>query len=219
MTPIVFVHGTRTSSTIWQAQVAAMTALGHECRTVDLPGHGARHAERFTLPGAVRAIDDAVRATGVPPLLVGLSLGGYASLAYAAQHQRAVAGIVLSGCSTEIRGMPLAAYRVLSARAARVLRPRDRTWHVVTDMLTAMQGYSAVADLRRLHVPVWLVNGERDLMRLSERRFLAARPGTRLDVVRRAGHDVNSHAPAAFNRILVRVVEELRTAFVPVAAT
>ena len=215
MRPIVFVHGTRTSSAIWSGQVAAMTALGHECRTVDLPGHGTRHSETFTLPGALAAIDDVVRSMPVRPLLVGLSLGGYASLAYAAQNERAVAGILLSGCSTEIRGMPLGAYRVLSARVARVLRPHDRTWHVVSDMLRAMQGYSSVADLRRLRVPVWLVNGRFDVMRLNERRFLAALPGTRLSVVRGAGHDVNSHAPTAFNRLLLQVADELRGVLEP----
>jgi len=210
--PIVFVHGVRTSSAIWTDQIAAMSLSGHESVAVDLPGHGARSHEQFTLRGALEAIDQAVESFAVPPLLVGLSLGGYSSLAYAARHQHKVAGVVLAGCSTEIRGKPLGAYRSLSLQVARTFRPTGGTWHVVTDMLSAMNGHSSLADLRHLLIPVWLVNGQRDILRLEERRYLAALPGTRLTVVPRAGHDVNSHAPIAFNRILLNVMHELRAA-------
>ena len=210
--PIVFVHGTRTSSAIWSAQIAAMTRSGHRSLALDLPGHGTRSAERFTMAGALTAIDDAVGSFDVPPLLVGLSLGGYSALAYAARNDGKVAGVMVSGCSTEPRGKPLAAYRHLSTRAARLLRPGGGTWHVVADMLAAMTGHSALADLRRLLVPVWLVNGQHDILRLEERRYLAALPGTRLTVVRGAGHDVNSHAPEAFNRLLLGALRELRAA-------
>jgi len=187
-----------------------MTDHGHVTVAVDLPGHGARSAERFTMAGALDAIDDAVAACAVPPLLVGLSLGGYTSLAYAASHRRPIAGVMLSACSTEIRGKPLGAYRRVASQVNRAFRPPGGTWHVVSDMLAAMTGYSPLADLRRVEVPVWLVNGRRDLLRLDERRYLGARPGTRLTVVPRAGHDVNSNAPIAFNRVLLDALHELR---------
>ncbi|MCL3861923.1 alpha/beta fold hydrolase [Actinotalea sp. K2] len=202
-------HGTRTSSAIWSHQVAAMERWGHESVAVDLPGHGSRSSERFTLQGALETIDRAVDGCASPPVVVGLSLGGYTTLAYAAQHGHKVAGVVLSGCSTEIRGMPLGAYRALSVRIVRMLRPTGSTWHVVADMLAALQGYSAVSDLRRLLVPVWLVNGRRDVLRFGERRYLAASPLARLTVVPGAGHDVNSHAPETFNRILLGVLHDL----------
>ncbi len=206
--PVVFVHGTRTSADIWRRQVHAVTAAGHEAVAVELPGHGARSGERFTLPEALATIGRAVDGAPGPVLLVGLSLGGYAALAYAAQHPTQVAGLVLSGCSTEIRGKPLRAYRVLSWRIAETMRPSRHSWHVVDDMLAAMRGYSALADLRRVHVPVWLINGVRDPMRLEEWRFLL-HPGVRRHVVRRAGHDVNSHAPHAFNRLLLRALHDV----------
>ncbi|RYV51524.1 alpha/beta fold hydrolase [Pengzhenrongella frigida] len=219
MAPIVFVHGVRTSRDIWTDQIAAMSAEGHDSIAVDLPGHGARSHERFTLRGAMETIDAAVGSFTEVPLLVGLSLGGYSSLAYAARHRDTVSGVVLSGCSTEIRGWPLGAYRSLSLQMDRAFRPAGGgTWHVVADMLAAMKGHSSLADLRRMDVPVWLVNGQRDLLRLDERRYLAALPGTRLTVVPRAGHDVNSHAPAAFNRILLGVIHELRAAATTITA-
>lgn len=209
MIPVVFVHGTRTSAEIWRHQVGAVTEAGHPALAVDLPGHGGRLAERFTLAEAVATIERAVDTVRGPVLLVGLSLGGYASLAFAARHPRKVAGLVLAGCSTEIRGKPLRAYRALSLRLAETLRPTHHTWHVVADMLAAMRGYSALADLRRLRVPVWLVNGARDPLRMEEWRFLLARPDARLHVVPRAGHDVNAHAPHAFNGLLLRALREV----------
>ena len=61
-----------------------MRQLGHPCATVDLPGHGASTDPRFSVRAAFDAIDEAVQGFDTPPLLVGLSLGGYTSLAYAA---------------------------------------------------------------------------------------------------------------------------------------
>jgi pimeloyl-ACP methyl ester carboxylesterase len=205
------VHGTRTSSAIWRHQVDALELSGHPTVALDLPGHGRRAHERFSLDGAIAAIDDAVDACTEPPLLVGLSLGGYTSLAYARRHESKIAGVVLAGCSTEIRGKPIGAYRRASAMVTRALRLGGPDWHVVTDMLTELAGYSPLADLRRTAVPVWLVNGRRDPLRLDERRYLDARPGARLTVVPRAGHDVNAHAPVAFNRILLDALHELRS--------
>lgn len=209
--PVVLVHGVSTSSAIWAHQVDVLTRLGHPCVAVDLPGHGSRGHESFTLEAAMRVIDDAVRRHPVPPLLVGLSLGGYTSLAYAARHDGAVAGVFLSGCSTEIRGWPLRGYRRVSRVVARAMRKATETWHVVTDMLTALHGHSSLADLHRLPrpVPVWFVNGRWDVLRFGERRLVAARPGARLTVLKGAGHDVNTHAPTAFTAALVAAVREV----------
>ncbi len=207
--PIVLVHGTRTSSSIWDDQVRALAAGGHQTFAIDLPGHGSRSRERFTFDGGLAAIDAAVALCDRPPVLVGLSLGGYMSLAYAARHEDRLAGVLLSGCSTELRGKPLRAYGRASLHVTRALGLGGGTWHVVTDMLAALRGYSPLADLRRVALPVWLVNGSRDPLRFGARRYLGAHPGARAWVVPGAGHDVNTHAPVAFNRILLRLVRDL----------
>ena len=219
--PVVLVHGVRTSSAIWTEQVRALTDRGHPTVLVDLPGHGEREGDRFTLPAAMAAIDEAVLGCDRPPLLVGMSLGGFTSLAYAAARPGTVTGLVLAGCSAEIRGKPVGAYRRLSEVLVRRLRlPGADSWFVVSDVLAALRGRSCLADLRRVDVPVHLVNGARDPMRIDERRFLAARPGTRLTVVPRAGHDVNLHAPDAFNRVLGEMLaRDAATAPAPAGTT
>ncbi len=147
---------------------------------MDLPGHGARQDERFTLEGALATIDAAVRSCDRPPLLVGLSLGGYASLAYAGRHGDSVAGVMLSGCSAEIKGKPVGLFRRVASRVTDWLHVGGEGWHVVTDMLAALAGYSPLADLRRLTMPVQLVNGRFDPFRLDEWRYRRAMPGARL---------------------------------------
>lgn len=177
---------------------------------MDLPGHGARQDERFTLEGALATIDAAVRSCDRPPLLVGLSLGGYASLAYAGRHGDSVAGVMLSGCSAEIKGKPVGLFRRVASRVTDWLHVGGEGWHVVTDMLAALAGYSPLADLRRLTMPVQLVNGRFDPFRLDEWRYRRAMPGARVTVVPHAGHDVNTHAPAAFTSALLDFLTELR---------
>lgn len=199
---VVLVHGVRSSSQVWTRQAEKLRADGHHCVTVDLPGHGPRRDERYSLRAAAATIDSAVRSCPEPPLLVGVSLGGYSSLAYAAQHQGKLAGLVLVACTTEIRTSIADLYRRVSGQAVRLLRRSAADWRVVTDMLHALRSHSFLTDLRQMHRPVWLVNGVRDPMRLDERRYLRALPHATLTVVPRSGHDVHVHAPAAFARIL-----------------
>lgn len=251
----------RTSSAIWDRQLEHVHAAGYRALAVDLPGHGSRPDERFSLPGAFAAIDEAIESFGpdVPVALVGLSLGGYTALAYAARDaSRAIAGaphragrlagVLAAGCSSDPKGKPVALFRDIAQvtvegmdgarRAARGASTRWRAavagrgarsgggdvaallggtavagpfrpgWQVVTDALTHLAGHSSVADIRAARVPVWLVNGSRDHLRLQEHRHLAAAYQGALVVVPGAGHDVNTDAPEAFNRVLTRALHD-----------
>src|SRR5690554_1763108 len=59
--PVLLVHGVRTSHTMWRAQVEALEQLGHRVLAIDLPGHGTRIEERFTLEAANEAVHAGVR--------------------------------------------------------------------------------------------------------------------------------------------------------------
>ncbi|QAY70204.1 alpha/beta fold hydrolase [Xylanimonas protaetiae] len=258
---VVFVHGMRTSSAIWAPQLAHVHDAGYDAVAVDLPAHGERRDERFTLAGAFAVIDQAIAALGADRqiALVGLSLGGYTTLAYAAReatlaqvgalpHPGRLAGVVAAACCSDPKGKPVALFRdvarvtVSGATAAERMGrsaasrwrrsitgrgtraggsdvaallgataaagPYRPGWDVVTDALTHLAGRSSVADVRATRVPVWLVNGSRDHLRLEEQRHLAAAYQGALVVVPGAGHDVNSDAPDAFNRVLTRALHD-----------
>ncbi len=77
MTPVVLIHGIRLSSSMWQAQLAAVEATGRPAIAVDLPGHGTRADDAFTIDAAMAVVDAAVQRLGGRAVVVGLSLGGY----------------------------------------------------------------------------------------------------------------------------------------------
>ena len=227
--PVLLVHGIRTSATMWRHQLEWLEAAGHPVLAIDLPGHGARLGEPFTAAAALAAIDAGVDALGGTALLVGLSLGGYWSIAYAALHPEKVIALVAAGSSFQPSGPGLAGYRLL-ARSIRRLPDRGLALHTVlvrrmlpepgaTDVLAggvaldvmdaglgATGTLTPVADLRRYPGRVWLVNGAFDHFRLHQKRFLtAARHGT-LVIVPRASHLVSLHQPDRFDRVLRRII-------------
>jgi len=112
---IVFIHGTRLTRAQWTTQIARLGAR-YRCVAIDLPGHGERSAEPFTLAAASDAVVAAIDAE-IPArraVLVGLSLGGYVAIETADRSPDHVAGLVLAGCSAEPIGPVAAVFRVFA---------------------------------------------------------------------------------------------------------
>ncbi|WP_317451941.1 alpha/beta hydrolase [Microbacterium sp. NIBRBAC000506063] len=87
---------------MWRAQIEYLEQRQIPAIAIDLPGHGARRDEPFTLDAALSAIDEAVRAVADqgPVLLVGHSMGGLLSTAYAGARDRPpVAGLIGASCT------------------------------------------------------------------------------------------------------------------------
>lgn len=234
MSPItvVLVHGIRASRSMWLRQLVALEEAGVPAVAPDLPGHGGRAGEDFTIEGAYDAIEQAARSARGDVVVVGLSLGGYLTLHWAARTAVPVAGILAAGCSTRPRGPGLAGYRrvarliarlpdggrrlndtmarlTLPAAALEDLNAGGMELGVMDAALAAMSGVDPIADLEAIgDVPVRLVNGRWDHFRLEERRFLAACADGRLHVVPGAHHLVSLVRPDAFNRIMLDLVEE-----------
>lgn len=101
---IIFLHGIRSSGTMWRPQVEALTARGHLVQALDLPGHGSDVATPFTLESARAAIQRGVdetegRGENRPLAVAGLSLGGYLAMNWAARTQTPPDVLVLSSAT------------------------------------------------------------------------------------------------------------------------
>lgn len=225
---VVLVHGIRTSATMWRSQVAHLEQRGNAVTAVDLPGHGSRMDEAFTLEGAFATIDAAVRdaAERGPVLLVGHSMGGLLSIEYVgAEDPPPVAGFIAAACTAIPRGVGLATYRML-ARGFDALPDRgmwltDRVLNATLPDETRYDfgagGYALAAQdvalrtlsvldllaaLERIEVPMWFINGQYDQLRANERLFTRIASHAELIVVPRTTHLVTAMRPRVFNALL-----------------
>jgi pimeloyl-ACP methyl ester carboxylesterase len=219
--PIVLLHGIRVSRTMWRP---VEDRLDHPSYAVDLPGHGTRRGERFTLDAATQAVADAIDAVGGRALVAGLSMGGYVAIAAAERFPERVAGLVAIGCTAHRTAM-FWAYRVAAGLAGRLPRQADKLsafgfWRALppdaaqavldggfaceamSDVVRAIAGHDQLAALRAYPGKVWLVNGERDPFRADERMFLAACRDGRLVHLPRTGHVTALADPDRLARLL-----------------
>ncbi len=230
---LVLVHGSRLSSTQWLPQLPLFEPHA-DVRLVDLPGHGPRAAEAFTLDRCVEVVDDAVRGAAVdgPVVLVGHSLGGFVAMEYAARHGEALAGLVLAGASARPQGAGAAVYRFVGALTdrlgpARMARVNDRVLHRLypaeridpviaggywfdptTSAWREVMQACRPASLAGLECPVLLLNGRWDQFRLGVPGFRQDVPGVRVETIPGAGHLANLDQPEAFAEAVLRFARE-----------
>lgn len=226
---VIFVHGLRTSATLWRHQVEHLGRFGIPTLAIDLPGHGQRLGERFTLDLAMKVIGDAVtaaEASGSKPYLVGFSLGGYLSIEWVAQNPGRVAGLLAAACATVPHPVIMHGWRVASkvihtfpdrGRAlndftVRLLVPQPGATDVIAggvalevmdDVLLSLLALHPVDRLREIDVPVLFVNGRFDHVRAHARRYLAATRNGRLVTVPGASHMVSVVRPVQFTDALL----------------
>lgn len=162
---MVLVHGTRFDARQW----AGYADLLPECDvvTVDLPGHGTRVGEQFTLEAALAVIDTAVKTSTThtpaadlepkpPVVLAGHSLGGYLAAEYARRHPERIAGLGLIGAAADPTRHPRLAwlYKGFAAllpvvgadRMARFANGVFRGLGVASDALPGAEGYRVTRD-------------------------------------------------------------------------
>lgn len=232
---LVLLHGSRLSRTQWTPQQRRIAALPWAVRSrldvvvPDLPAHGDRASEPFTMDRAVGAVAAAVEGgeASEPVVLVGHSLGGYVAMAYAARYPRRLSGLMLVGSAAVPRGPGAAAYRgvaVLTERlgAVRMTRVNDRVLRrlypadLVADVVAGGYWFEPTRDawhavmrgggtqlLREVTAPVLVAGGVFDQLMVDAGRYARAAPRGRVLRVPRAGHLVGFDQPDLMTTVLV----------------
>ncbi|MGV9247179.1 alpha/beta fold hydrolase [Streptomyces sp. NPDC003710] len=232
--PIVFVHGTRFSAGQWSLQLAA---LRDEFPVValDLPGHGERSAQPWSLSSATEIIASAVDSLGHgPALVVGHSLGGYASLEFARRRPEQLRGLILAGASASTRGLWAAPYRWVARLVPRIPADRLARWndrmlrrlyppevveatirsgyafHTLPTAWGEVLGRFDAGAMHFVKAPVLILNGEKDVVfRAGESDFARAHPHARVELIPRARHLANFDDPDAFTDAVRRFAQQL----------
>jgi pimeloyl-ACP methyl ester carboxylesterase len=231
---IVFVHATRLTRGMWAGQVER---LSDTCRvvTLDLPGHGVRASERFTLDGGAevvgRVIDD---AAGGRAIVVGLSLGGYVAMHLAERAPERVRGLVLAGATADPVGLRAAPYLALAglmgAFDGHGLDTLNRWFFerryvpAIADpivsggfwssggaaALRCLAGQSFKPTLAAYPGPTLILNGALDIpFRLDQKGFAAVARDVRTVRIAGATHLSNLDRPAAFSEAVRRFANGL----------
>ena len=232
--PIVFVHGTRLSRTMWRAQMDDLRDI-YRVVALDLPGHGRLADRPFTLTDASDELALAIEeAGGGYAIVVGLSLGGYVAMDLAARRPELVRGLVLSGATAEPTGLVTTPYLALAWVMDRLDGPglealnawffRSRFPPAIADPLIA-GGFWSAGGAQALRAIVGerfaprlaaypghtlIVNGEWDLLfRLAAGTFARAARDARRVRLGGATHLTNLDRPRAFSLAVRRFVEGL----------
>lgn len=107
--PVIFVHSLAGNTSQWSAQLGHLRK-SRRAIAIDLRGHGLSRPPAdgdYSVEGLVRDIDTVVREIAVSEfVLVGHSMGGIVSLAYAHAHPGRVAGILLADPAGDVRRVP-----------------------------------------------------------------------------------------------------------------
>ncbi len=232
--PVLFTHGYQASRKTWAAQAAAIAAR-YTAITWDLRGHGesgtpddpSLYSHELML-GDMNALLDEARADQA--VLVGHSLGGYASLLFRLQHPERVRALVLFGSgpgyrdaeargkwndmaerfasSVEKRGLDVLAKASAEVSGAAHRSPRALA-HAARGML-AQKDSSVMDTITEIDVPTLVLIGELDKPFIGSSEYMANKiPGAELVVIEGAGHAASIEKPEAFNAALLGFLDGL----------
>ncbi|MFB8351997.1 alpha/beta fold hydrolase [Streptomyces niveus] len=237
--PLLLLHTWGGDAATWEPALRHLGAGGRHLKALDLPGHGARAAEPFTVDGAVSTALSADADVLHPVDVVGSGLGALVALALAQRHPDGVRSLTLVGFPPA--GGAEAARRPADTRAAlnrdgaalfarnyvdstllsadpahRDLLRRSMAGtrpEVLIDSLRATLGWTAHTRPGPLGLPCQVLRGARDhRVPGAAADALAERLGGGSAVVPGAGHVAYLDEPEAFATALAAFHDGLRTA-------
>lgn len=227
---LVLLHGAGLNGQSWAPFVRALDG-GFRAIAPDLPGHGTRRAEGFTLESAratVAAIAESVAPA--PVILVGDSLGGFSAMAAVdAVPASQLRGVVIAGSTADFDGgqyarwvldlpqvaillalfddedfaaLALKRFGVTGDDARRVLAAGMNVG-IVPDAARELMFRSFKAPLAGAGVPVLVVNGDGDVRAMAAHAdWVASIPGAEGQVFVDTGHGVSLLRPVEFAAVV-----------------
>jgi pimeloyl-ACP methyl ester carboxylesterase len=231
---VLFTHGYQASRRMWEPQRPALEP-SYRMITWDLRGHGesgidddpSRYSHEL-LVGDMLALLQHLGAERA--VLVGHSLGGFASLRFYLDHPEMVRALVLFGSGPGYRdpearakwnemaerfagGMEKRGLELLQRAGAEVSSAVHRSARALAHAARGMlaQRDSRVMDaIAGIAVPTLVIVGSEDRQFLGSSQYMARKiPGARLEVVEGGGHAANMEEPDAFNAALLRFLDAL----------
>lgn len=227
---LVLLHGAGLNRRMWDPVIHQ---LDPRLRAIalDLPGHGVRQQEVFSLEAArslVRHV--AQRVAPAPVILAGDSLGGYVAMASAATLPREqLRGLVLAGCSANydpadgprvwqqlavsrltmaVKGEAwLATYALqhfgVAPEVQSAMREAGLRLWAVEEAFDALKPVDFKGLLSQVEQPVLIVNGDGDVNAVKhEAEFLAAARQSSSHRLVHTGHGVSLLRPAEFAALM-----------------
>lgn len=231
---LLLTHGYGASQRMWDSNIPAL-ARNRRIIAWDMRGHGSSDAPadsgQYNHHACVEDMAELLDAVGATrAVLIGMSLGGYLSLAFRLRFPERVSGLVLVDTGPGFRddaareGWNQHARELadqLEREGLGVLgSPENRSaqhQHGVFGLAQAARGMlvqengSVLESLPQIDAPTLIVVGARDTQFLRAADAMERRiPGARKLVLDGAGHAANMDAPDEFNRAVDEFLAEVR---------
>jgi len=231
---VLFTHGYQASKAMWQPQREALDDA-YRVITWDLRGHGssgipddpAMYSHDLMI-GDIGALIDHLDAE--PAVLVGHSLGGYASLCFYLERPQSVRALVLVGTGPGFRDpdargkwnsmaerfavrLDEDGLDILKRASAEVSTAEHRSANALALAARGMlaQSDSRVIDaITEISVPTLVLIGSEDKPFIGSSEYMAKKiPGAELVTVDGGGHAANMERPSAFNAAMRSFLDRL----------
>ncbi len=205
---IVFTHGWLDDRHVWDGVIEALGS-GRRCVAWDLRAHGRSEIAppgNYTRDHVLGDLRRIVALAGPPAVLVGHSLGGYLSLAYALRHPDQVRGLVLVAAGPGFRNPDSreqwnASVEESAARVGVASGSQEISKHVDSWVLDSLGEITA---------PAVVVVGERDKRFQASAAVFEKYLDVRATViVPDAGHSVHRKHPDAVATAIEQLLDEL----------
>ena len=212
--PLLLLHGNGENLAYFRSQIDFFSA-SYRVIAVDTRGHGGspRGEAPFTIAQFAEdllSFMDSLHLSSAH--ILGFSDGGNIALCFALKHPERVRRLILNGANLDPSGvkrrvqLPIelgyALARRFSGRSPRARRNAELLGLMVNEP------HIAPEQLRHLNLPVLVIAGERDMIRTSHTRCIAASlPDARLALLP-GDHFVAAKNPVAFNAAVAQFLEE-----------